>query len=1681
MKGAKKHFSRALTLLLSVLIMLQTVTVPAFAAENTTENVEVATNDASTEEESTFNLINADVQIDDEYGNEADYISEVQIPDLEQISEETLVENGVSIHSDYPGDAMVYLTQRWLNQEYGDVPGFGYVTEDGRTGWDTVYGLTRALQVELGIADLADNFGPTTERLYSQNLLRRQDGVTNRKFAILQGALWCKGYNPGYNLSETEDGAVVFNGVFDADVERAIIELKEDAGLINPDGVVTVNIMKALMSMDSFKLLSSYGGTEAVREMQQKLNRKYEAYTGITPCDGVYGRNTNKALIYALQAEEGMPPDVANANFGVTTRLCCPEIPYARNSSSARRYPGTSSGSYYSAAQITSITELLQFALLVNGYNVGAIDGEYGPATKQALYDFQAKMKITPTGYADKTTWLSLFVSCGDTSRSALAADCATQLTAAKAKTLYDNGYRYIGRYLTGNSKKITRTEAQIIFDAGLKFFPIYQSSANYLEYFTPQQGADDAQKAKKAATELGLPENTIIYFAVDFDCLDYQITNNVIPYFERVHNEMADSGYRVGIYGTRNACMRVSNLGYAYSSFVGDMSTGFSGNLGFKMPSNWAFDQFVTTTIGSGNGEIEIDKDGYSGYDPAVSRLNAISSEPSPDDLFIGNAASDKIVGPTLDILGYQFPLFEFDIGLESKDLAKMNVEYDPEKETFEVLIGFNEGSFSSETTGGSTKTGKFKEYYREVKTAYSLIGENNQEFSRHFKDFKGSLYQRGTKVGFECETYLFGYMKIDAKTGLLMEGGMTVIGTMEQSISYLIGPCVYAKFAIEGSIKSGFGLKIIDTGKIALNGNMKISVKPSFSVGVDFLVANAYAGIDGLLECKLDLPVYKFSESFSAKLSASVFFEYQALFWGRSYEWKFAETDLYPTPNSANINTMSIRRDDLEFIEPLPQLSSFSNATSAADESVLSSNVQVYCNPKLVSLGNGKMLLIYIADDMDRTATNRSVLMYRVYDGASWGAAQPVLDDSTADFEPYIFSDGNGGAHVIWQNCNSVLGPNATLDEMAAAMDLYYTYWNGTSFVNTTAITANNANYEMSHRIVSSGDSISVIWQQNSENDVFALNGTNSIFRKQYVNGAWENTEVIASGLTVVTSIDTAYADGNNVVAYTAKTNSDSSDISDLEVFYYNGSETIRLTNDSIPDYSVSLLNNELYWISGDSIACISNGNVETRCTIVSELNSNVTRIKALKNSGGKKAIVWQQECDSDVNFYGVNYNDVTSAFGTVEPISTDSGIVRGWDACMLPNGQIELAYGFAEKLQEAVNGKPYGQIDLVQKTANRFYDVHVDPVVSYSGIIEPNKDISIHINVLNNGSMDINQFTVKILDTDNTTLQTYTIDHDLAVGDSGELEIPFTLPASIEKTNYTIQVYPAGQKDVFDSDNEAILTIGFADISIDNIQESRTEAGRTLTVTVKNSGYTTVNSATLKFFKVTDDRTLISTERIESLDPGAEETFRFSIGMDEFSNDVSGETKTYFFLVETEELESDRGNNSEFVYLHPDYDITLIAGSGGNVSGSGTYVKGNDAILIATPLSGYIFDGWYENGELLYGVSNEYEITVDSNRTLEARFKENDLQITDVEIFGTLAAGETISFTVSATGGVQPWQWEFYIQSDNEVVYSDNAAIVNFMEWTPSQSGTYDFLAFVTDATGKRISYRTQFVVS
>lgn len=74
-------------------------------------------------------------------------------------------------------------------------------------------------------------------------------------------------------------------------------------------------------------------------------------------------------------------------------------------------------------------------------------------------------------------------------------------------------------------------------------------------------------------------------------------------------------------------------------------------------------------------------------------------------------------------------------------------------------------------------------------------------------------------------------------------------------------------------------------------------------------------------------------------------------------------------------------------------------------------------------------------------------------------------------------------------------------------------------------------------------------------------------------------------------------------------------------------------------------------------------------------------------------------------------------------------------------------------------------------------------------------------------------------------------------------------------------------------------------------------------------------------------------------------------------------------------------------------PHYTIAATADpvAGGTVTGAGSKEEGSQCTLVATPASGYVFDGWFENGQL---VSNNQTLTftVNADRTLVAQFAEH-----------------------------------------------------------------------------------------
>jgi len=494
-------------------------------------------------------------------------------------------------------DEMVLKVQKWLNKTYKNVSGYEMAPENGRTGWPTIYSLREALQYETGSPVIGQGFGETTEKAVANHVGKIRLNYTGNLASLVQGAFWCKGINPGS-----------FNGRITPGTIEAISNLQSYAGLPG-DGVMTTPLMKALFDMSAFTLV--YGGSNSIREMQQYLNGGFNQYFGILPCDGIYQRDTNTALIYALQSAQGMGVGTANGYYGPGTASKTPTLNVG------------ASGDF---------VKILQYGLLVNGFYDGPFDGSFTIDVGSAIASFREFMKLDPyVMTADYTVFKGLLTTNGDTNRNSIACDTAKQLTAADVKALKHADFSVVGRYLTGSvgndfiPKNLTSAEIDRITSEGLSIFPIYQDGSGDDEnYFNNAQGISDGYKAQKAAKRLGFPKGTTIYFAVDMDIEDGNIPGTVIPYFTGV--AASCKYYKVGIYGTRNVCTRATEAGLVTTCFVSDMSTGYSGNLGFKMPKNWAFDQFVeynlTATLG-------IDQVAASGRDKGTSSFEECDITP--------------------------------------------------------------------------------------------------------------------------------------------------------------------------------------------------------------------------------------------------------------------------------------------------------------------------------------------------------------------------------------------------------------------------------------------------------------------------------------------------------------------------------------------------------------------------------------------------------------------------------------------------------------------------------------------------------------------------------------------------------------------------------------------------------------------------------------------------------------------------------------------------------------------------------------------------------------------------------------------------------------------------------------------------------------------------------------------
>lgn len=139
-----------------------------------------------------------------------------------------------------------------------------------------------------------------------------------------------------------------------------------------------------------------------------------------------------------------------------------------------------------------------------------------------------------------------------------------------------------------------------------------------------------------------------------------------------------------------------------------------------------------------------------------------------------------------------------------------------------------------------------------------------------------------------------------------------------------------------------------------------------------------------------------------------------------------------------------------------------------------------------------------------------------------------------------------------------------------------------------------------------------------------------------------------------------------------------------------------------------------------------------------------------------------------------------------------------------------------------------------------------------------------------------------------------------------------------------------------------------------------------------------------------------------------------------------------------------------------------ITTTTSEGGTASGGGKFnTSGAQATVKAVPEPGYVFAGWYENGQLVFAAP-EYSFIVTRDRTLEAKFKKGFLRI-DVKVSGE---GGTVS-----GGGDYEYQSTAIIKATPEVGYifagwyENSEKISDNMEYSFTVTSNHTFEARFT----------------
>jgi|GEM_PF-2556576 len=901
------------------------------------------------------------------------------------------------------------------------------------------------------------------------------------------------------------------------------------------------------------------------------------------------------------------------------------------------------------------------------------------------------------------------------------------------------------------------------------------------------------------------------------------------------------------------------------------------------------------------------------------------------------------------------------------SLDSFPIGININPIDKTFKLAIGVDVDK-TSESFGF-----KWADFGKAVTDMSRLANDKNglkKAANKFFKKEQKEYLKKGKVGGFDLDFCLAGYAEgtYDPNGVTYVKGNIVVSVEGEYGMEYQwVGAPVVLKLKISAGVASVLGISVDESNSVTVSYPSIQFTLPkvylSGGVGLKYVGdISAYGEITNTLNLEKYLTTATLSgeAGFSAKF---LFFSTKMKLWEGSTEYY---RKVKNTTRNGLTNFLSMPKRDLvcEYIEnpdnytinypsntsewfgdkgTMPEEKFFySNGDGvlpneedyAVNSKTLQSGIYTAASPEIVEAG-GQQMMVWTASDSSRAVGNHTVAVYSIYDADSdtWSAPQAVADDGTADFYPHAATDGTD-VYVVWSNSKVALDDTYTMETVAPELEIAaakYDFATG-SFENAVTVT-NNSTIDLIQDVYVNDGEADFVWINNSSNDAFLEEGTNTIMKGSF-DGETLSSSAVKAENEIIYSVACADVSGTAVAYVTPSANEETAE-GIIHLIESDGREAEL--SDAV-GLAPKFAGETLVWYSNGALVDV-NGN-----TLIEADGKFSSKYEIVEGYGSTAVITIAPDTESDeegtdiyayINEDG-EYSGAVRVTETAGYTTSLSGIYDGDD--------LVLVYGRTEYTSDDGSDTFEEVCDLCVSTVGAMHKIAIADVDYDEAALVPGEDFPIELTVKNSGNCTENELVINVYDNDGNLYHTETA--ECAILPGTEETLTFMLPVNdfiAMAEDYTVSV---GFADGEDACEAVEFTIGHSDISLDaDIIKAENAAG--IIANVDNISSIGTN-AVLRIYKGSEEGELLKEYSIGYLEPG--ESYPFYIEAEALA-EFAEKGDSLYIEVECENREAAIGDNNAILVYDYDEEAETLPG---DADGDGK-INAKDITLIKRFISG------------------------------------------------------------------------------------------------------------------------------